>query len=110
MVRRPTAAHFEGMMAMLKLAAFRVLTMAVHSATASSNTSYTVQNEATRRVVCFFSGTILDIHFNHNAAASANTMPLKPADYVTVDAVKGDTVQFYNTTGGAINVYICEVD
>ena len=109
-MRTLTSAQFEQMLATLALAGLRELAQDVHSATAASNTAYTVTHAQTRRVMCFHAAAgVKDIRFHTNATALATDMPVKGQTYWVVDAKAGDTLNFYNTTVGAVGVNIMEL-
>lgn len=111
MPRRTGPAQHEGDRALLSLAGIRIIKQATHSATNGANTAYTVTEANTRRVVVFHTNAAADaIRVNHNAAATASHLPVLPQHYFIVDAKKADTVNFWNTTGGAITVNIVEID
>lgn len=102
------AAH-EGSMAVMAMAGLRLLLQATHTATASSNTSYTVQSKDAKRVIACHLGTGAgDIRVNQGAAATSSHVPLIPQRYLVFDAGVGETIQFYNTTAGNITIYILE--
>jgi len=95
--------------ATLSMAGWRVVTQDVHSATASSATAYTVQEVNTRRAVVAFAGSFLDIRLNINTTAAATDFPLMPSHHHVFDVSKDETINIYNTTGGAIDVFILEL-
>jgi len=100
----------EAGLAAISLAGVRLLKQATIAPGASANASYTVTEGATRRVVLFHdSGTNTDLRAELNAAATATDMPLASGVYFVLDAVKDDTVQVFNTTGGALTVNIAEI-
>lgn len=110
-VRRPSSIEYEAARATLSLAGIRELVQANISATATANTVYTVANISTRRVIVIHLGTGNgDIRFKHDAAAAATSIPVIPARYFVVDAEKDDTLNFWNTTAGAITVYLMEIE
>ena len=74
-----------------------------------ANAAYTVVDVNTRRVAVCWTGTLLDIRFELNAAAVATDFPLLPNVHIVFDAKKGETLNFYNTTGGSITVYCLEI-
>lgn len=77
--------------------------------TASANDSYEVTGSTTRWVAVAFTGTFEDIRFEKNAAATATDFPLLPASHIVFEAVDGDTLNFWNTSGSQISVYCLEL-
>ena len=77
--------------------------------TASANDSYEVTGLNTRWVAVAFTGTFEDIRFEKNSAATATDFPLLPASHIVFEAVDGDTLNFWNTSGGQISVYCLEL-
>lgn len=109
--RRPSSVEFEAARAMLSLAGARQLLQANISALATANTSYTVADIRTRRVVIIHLGAGNgDIRFNFGAAVASTNIPVPSARFMVVDAEKDQTLQFFNTTAGAITVYFMEID
>lgn len=110
-IRKLTSIEFEGMRALLSLAGIRPILQATVSATPGANTSYTVQDNRTRRVLIIHLGAGNgDIRFALDGAATANSLPILPARYVVVDAAKDQTLNFWNTTAAAITVNLAELD
>ena len=110
MVRKTSNKPWEADLAMIAVAGLRILKQTSVAPGASANVAYTVTEGDTRRVACIHIGTGNgDIRFKYNAAAAATDIPLIPALYVIVDATKDDTVQFFNTTAGAITVHLLEL-
>lgn len=108
--RRPNNWQWEAALAQLSLAGVRFLLQALHSATTGANTVYTVADSRTRRVVVIHLSTGNgDLRADYNQAATATSLPVIPARYFVIDAKKGDTLQFWNTTGGTFNVNILEI-
>jgi len=100
----------EAGLAAISLAGVRLLVQATIAPGASANLAYTITSSATRRVVLFHdSGTNTDLRVELNAPATATDMPLASGVYFVLDAVKDETVQVFNTTGGAITVNIVEI-
>lgn len=100
----------EAGLAAISLAGVRLLVQATIAPGASANASYTVAEGATRRVVLFHdSGGNLDLRVELNAAADATDMPLASGVYFVLEAVKDETIQVFNTTGGALTVNIAEI-
>ena len=100
----------EAGLAAISLAGVRLLVQATIAPGAAANVAYTVVNGATKRVVLFHdSGVNTDLRVELNAAATATDMPLATGVYFVLDAVKDDTVQVFNTTGGALTVNIAEI-
>lgn len=95
--------------ATLSIAGWRVVLQDVHTATTGTSTAYTVAGRNTRRVVVCFTGSFLDIRVEVNAAAEATDFPLMPDFHHTFDLSEDETLNFYNTTGGDISVYILEI-
>lgn len=111
MARRPSSIEYEAARAMLAMAGIRILKQANVTVTLGEADTYTVTEAGTRRVVCVHLGTGNgDIRIAHNATPTANSLPLIPASYFSVDAEKDDTIQFFNTTAGDIKVYLAEID
>ena len=109
-MRTLSSSQFELLLATLALAGLRELAQAVHTATAGASTPYTVTHALTRRVMCFHTGTgVLDIRFATNAAAIATNMPVTGQTYWVVDAKKGDTLNFYNTSIADLSISIMEL-
>lgn len=109
--RRPSSIEYEGFRAMLALAGVRQLKQSSVAPGAGANSAYTVTEAGTRRVVAIHLGTGAgDIRFNHDAVADATKIPVIPQRYFVVDAEKDDTLNFFNTSGGAITVYVMEID
>lgn len=107
--RRRDTTHEAGLAA-ISLAGVRLLVQATIAPGASANASYTVASAATRRVVLFHdSGTNTDLRIEQNAAATATDLPIASGIYFVLEAVKGETVQVYNTTGGTLTVNIVEI-
>ncbi len=103
--------HHESMRAQLSLAGWRLIVQGNVAPGASANAAYTVVNAQTRRVAINFAGTVFgEIRLEINAAATATDFPLEPASYTVVDVEKDDTVNFFNTSAGAITVYVLELD
>lgn len=108
-------AAFEGDKALLSMAGWVISLQDNVSVNGGAANSYTVQNADTRRVAFIFvGGSDGDIRFAHNtiegkADADSNDMPLPSAVYMILDARKGEEIGFYNTTGGAITVYVVEL-
>ena len=108
--RHLASLDFEKALATLALAGLRETAQAKHTATASANSAYTVTGAGTRRVMCFHTGAgAVDLRVRHNAAADGDNMPITPQTYWVIDAKMGDTINFYNTTLGAITVSIMEL-
>ena len=100
----------ESGLASISLAGIRILVQTTVAPATSTNASYTVTSAATRRVVLFHdSGTNTDIRVEQNAAATATDMPVASGVYFVLEAVKDDTVQVFNTSGGAITVNVVEI-
>jgi plastocyanin len=90
-------------------AAHRILAQAVIAPGAGAAAAHTVADKAVKRLVCLYAaGTAGDIRVELNAAAAATDMPLVPGEYFAVEVEVGDTVSFWNTTGGGLNVYVME--
>ncbi len=103
-------AKHESALAQISLAGVRLLVQSSIAPGAGANASYEVTEGATRRVVLFHdSGVNTDLRVEQNAAATATDMPLVSGAYFVVEAVKGETVQVWNTTGGALTVNIAEI-
>ena len=86
MPRRISDASWELAKGMLSIAGLRQVRQANITVTATTDVTYTVQDEQTRRVVAIHLGTGNgDIRFNINAAASATNLPVIPARYFVVD-------------------------
>lgn len=110
-LRDTSAIQYEAARAMLALAGIREIVQGSVAPGASANAAYTVVDVRTRRVVCVHLGTGAgDIRFRYNVAATATNIPVIPQRYFVVDAEKDDTLNFFNTTGGAITVYVMEID
>ena len=45
-----------------------------------------------------------------DANAVATDFPLQPGIYTPIDAGKDQVLDFWNTTGGAITVYVLEIE
>lgn len=102
--------HELAALASRSIAGWKILKQATVSATNAANTTYTVTEEITKRVAFIVIGTTDgDIRFEHNAAATATDVPLVNAAYVTLEAKKNDTVEFWNTTGSPITVNVVEL-
>ena len=100
----------EAGLAAISLAGVRILSQTTIAPGASLNVSYTVLSAATRRVVLFHdSGTNTDLRVEQGAAATATDMPIASGVYFVLDAVKDETVQVFNTTGGALTINIAEI-
>jgi len=113
MPRRKQALHWEGQKANLSQAGWSVIVQGNVAPGASANASYTVtggNTENTRRVVISWPGTEGQIRFNYNAAATVTSFALAPAVYTIIDADVGDTLQFFNTSGGVITVTLLEIE
>lgn len=123
MPRRISEASYELAKATLSMAGLRFISQANISVGAGADGTYTVLSDACRRVVAIHIGTgNNDIHFNLNAAATAAHVPVIPARYFVIDvqsprpgtpvepAKAGDVLHFFNTTAGAITVYLVETD
>ena len=123
--RRIAATAQEQGKAILSIAGFRIIpgTQATIAPGAGAEATYTVLNAACRRVVAIHLGTGNgDIRFELNAAATATKIPVIPARYFIVDVLSprpatptepakvGDVLHFFNTTGGAITVYLVETE
>lgn len=120
--RRVTAVEFEGALAQLAVAGIRQILQATVTAAPGASTPYTIQNTRTRRVLCIhLNSGAGDIRFNYNAAATATSFPVMPQRYFPVDASANgptaanpsggtaDTLNFFNTTGSSVIIYIVEV-
>ena len=77
--------------------------------TTGANASYEVTGGATRWVAVAWTGTFTEIRFEKNAAATATDFPLLPDSHIVFEAVDGDTLNFWNTSGGTITVYCIEL-
>ncbi len=123
MPRRISEASFDLAKATLSMAGLRMISQTNISVGAGADGTYTVLNEACRRVVAVHIATGNgDIRFNLNAASDATKVPVIPARYFVVDvqsprpatpvqpAVTGDVLHFFNTTAGAIVVNIVETE
>ena len=103
--------QWEAARAMLSLAGIRQLKQATVAPGASANASYTVTEAATRRIVAIHLGTANgDIRFNYNAASTATSLPMPTGSFLIIDVQKDDTVQFFNTSGGALTVNLMEIE
>lgn len=103
--------EYEGNQALVALAGIRQLKQTSISVGSSAENTYTVTEVGTRRVVCLHLATNNnDIRFDYNATATSTDMPVIPARYFVVDSEKDDVLHFYNTSGGAITVYLMEVE
>lgn len=110
-MRRISAAHFEGMMAMLNLAGLRILVEDSVSINTASANSYTVANQATRRLVCIHERTTFgDIRVSVLGTAGATDFPVLGERYFTLDVEKGDDISFYNANASTTVVYVLETD
>lgn len=108
--RRPNNWVWEAQLAQLSLAGVRFIKQASHTATNGVDTSYTVTEPNTRRVVLVHIATGNgDIRVAYNEAATATSLPLIPARYFVVDAKKNDVIHFFNTTGAGIVVSVLEI-
>lgn len=125
--RLPSSGTYEAVRAVMSMAGIRQILQANISATNGADTTYTVQDPGTRRVIFIHaSAGSLDIRFNINAAASASTIPIIPTRYVVVDAhgplnkptppgqsvitVPADVLHFFNTTGSPVTIFIMEIE
>jgi len=107
--RRRDTGHEAGL-ATISLAGVRLLVQAVITPGASANVAYTVTEASTRRVVLFHdSGTNTDLRVEQNAAATVTDLPIASGIYFVLEAVKGETVQVFNTSGSGITVNIVEI-
>lgn len=108
--RKLSSMDYEAALASLALAGLRETLQATISALATASTAYTVAAKDTRRVMCLhLDAGANSIRFRTNAAAIATNMPMIGQTYWVVDAKLGDTLNFYNVTGGAITIYIMEL-
>jgi len=110
-LRDLSAIQYEAHRAMLALAGVRQIVQASVAPGASAEATYTVIDRRTRRVIVCHLGTGAgDIRFDFNATASSADMPIIPQRYFVVDAEKDDVLHFFNTSAGAITVYLMEID
>ena len=107
---------WEAQMASVSLAGIRPLVMSSVSVGATSNGSYLVSdNDMTERLVVYHdSGNNLDIRFdisspNAPATATATSFPIGSGIYFVMEVDNGETLSLYNTSAGAITVYVCEI-
>lgn len=109
--RRISASNYEAAKAMLSVAGLRQLIQANISAANGADSTYTVQNKATRRVVIVhLNAGNGDLRFNINANATATTVPVLAGRYFVVDCLQNDVLHFFNTTGTSFTVYLVETD
>ena len=77
---------------------------------ASAAASYTIVSEACRRCLVLVIGAANgDIRITVNETADANDWPLITDAYYSVQVEKDDTVNVFNTSGGALTVYFLEL-
>lgn len=109
-MRKITNESRDAQQAMIALAGWRVISQTSVNAAPGTNTAYTVADDRTKRVVVLhLAAGNTDIRFAFNTAASSASLPLLPARYIVVDAGKGNTLNFWNTTAAAITVFLVEV-
>ena len=108
-MRKNDALEFEQQLATLSLAGWKVLAQGNAAPGAGARAAYTVTNARTRRCIISFVGTFGDIRFEYNANSVATDFPLQPGVYMPIDCQEDDTLDFWNTTGGAITVYVMEI-
>lgn len=109
MPRRKSSLVHEAERAMLSLAGWNIIIQDTVSAGAGANTAHTIESPNCRRVAfLYLSGTTGDIRFNVDAAATASHAPVMVDTWMVVDAAA--SVQFWNTTGGGLTVYILELE
>jgi len=108
--RQTASLKHESELAQVSLSGIRILVQSSVAPGTSANASYTVVDQATRRVVLFHdSGTNTDIRVEQGAAATATDMPVASGIYFVLEAVVDETVQGFNTSAGAITVNILEM-
>lgn len=108
--RKLASMDYEAGLATLALAGLRETVQATLSALPAANTAYTVAMKDTRRVMCLhLDAGANSIHYRTNAAAVVTNMPMLGQVYWVADAKLGDTLNFWNTTLGAITVFIMEL-
>lgn len=96
--------------AALSLAGIRPFLTGVVAVSAGSESTYTIADNRTNRVVLFYDGTTnLDIRVELEETADANSFPIAPGVYFSIQAVENEVVHLYNTTGAGINVYVVEI-
>jgi uncharacterized iron-regulated membrane protein len=96
--------------AMVSLAGIRILKQATVAPGAGASATYTVTEKDAHRVVAFHGSTAaLDIRVHQNGTATASHLPMANGVYMSFEVETDDTVSFFNTTGGAITVYLVEL-
>ena len=123
MPRRISEASYELAKATLSMAGLRFISQTSISVGSGADGTYTVLSDGCRRVVAIHLGAANgDIRFNLNAAATSAHVPVIPARYFVVDvqsprpatptepAKTGDVLHFFNTSAGALTVYLVETD
>lgn len=109
-MRITSSMQYEAARAALSTAGIRLIKQAKTAVGAGAEANYTVTEANTRRVMIIFIGTVGDILFDYNHTAAATDFPLTPGEYLTVDAEKGDSLSFWNTTGGGVDVFTVELE
>lgn len=111
MARNKSAMTWEQARAMLSMAGMLDVLQDTHTATANSDTTYTIAGGVNvRRVLITHLGSGAgDIRFRRGAVASASYVPIFPQTHFVVDAEDGEVLHFYNTTAGDITLYIVEL-
>lgn len=109
LARKPSSAEFEAYRAMLALAGFRQIKQTTITVT-TANTTYTVTEPGTRRVVVIHGAAAYgDIRFNFQAAATSSSIPVLSQRYFTVDAEKDQVLNFIGVPASTV-MNIMEID
>lgn len=88
--------------AMLSLAGVRQVKQTTVTVT-TSNTTYTVTEKATRRlIVVHGSATYGDIRFNPDATATTTSFPILGSTYFVIDVEKDDVINFIGVPASTV--------
>lgn len=96
--------------AMISLGGVRPIQQSTIDVAGTSQGTHTVDDSGCQRVLVFHdASTNTDIRFALNGTADGDSLPVVPGAYFVVQAVKGDVLHFYNTTGGSITLNVVEL-
>lgn len=99
----------ESRLANISRAGWRPLVEAAVSVGGNSEATHEITRSEARRVLLLTTDGKTDLRVDINETATATSLPLLPNEYVILQVEQGDTVHLFNTTGGALTVYIVEL-
>lgn len=105
-----SALSWEAQLASVALAGVRPLVADALTINATTEDTYTVTHEATKRVVLLTTATgDTDVRVALNETADGDSFPVLPLVYFVLEAKVDEVVHLYNAAGSSRTIYILEI-